>query len=523
MRLRQVSAAFLEGKPEAARELLSEQLRAEPRNGYLHLLNGLSYQLTDGSQNSQELALVGYEAAVKFAPGYFWSHYYSGLIDLDRRDYHQAAEQFSYAILDKPDRSQGFAGLAVSAYYAGDLGVARVAAERALALAPEDPLALRTAAYVAAAGGDREYLAAVLEKANGLPAPAHDLEIHRPRLSQLLRTAAMASGAASAGDPPLQGQSPAAGATLASDDPRQVMVEVTLLLSQDTTTNRIGINLLDGLTVQFGAERLTERREMTGLADTFSRVFTTALRVPQITYSLNLFNTKDDYYDVVVRPSLVASLGQQSEFFIGRTLTVGVSGINLGSLQPIDVGVSVKVLPVEITRKSAKFRVDTVRSFFVQDSSGSFSQAVTTFKQSVGATVEVEFGKTLILSGLYEAVNVGGSSRTPLLGDIPVVDVLFNARSKTQRRDAALVLVTPRLPGTIDTGTREFRSETLAGLLSLWSVQVDPMANTDAIVKKLERKISKYFRPHAGDLKLAPATEPSTVRQVIRETVAQLQ
>jgi Tfp pilus assembly protein PilF len=523
LRFRNISTAFLEGKPEAARKLLSEQLRADPRNGYLHLLNGYSYEMTDGTHKSQELALVGYEAAVKFAPGYFWSHYFSGLIDLERRDYSKAADHFSWAILDKPDRSLPFAGLAVSAYYAGDLGVARVAAERALALSPEDPLTLRIVAFVAAAGGDREYLDALFEKGKKLPGTAHDLEIHRPRLSHLLRTASTASGAGGSGGQPLQEQPSAPGATMGSDEPRQVMIEVTLLLSQAADTDSIGINLLDGLKLQFGADHLTESKKATGVPDTFSRVFTTALRVPQITYSLNLFNTRNDYYDVVVRPSLVASIGQPSEFFIGRTLTIGVSGINLGSLQPIDVGTSVKVLPLEITRKSAKFKVDTVRSFFVQDTSGTFFQSVTTFKQRVDATVEVEFGKTLILSGLFEAVNHGGSSKTPLLGSIPVVDVLFDSRSNMRGRDAALVLVTPRLPGTIDTGTREFRSETLNGVLSLWNDLVDPMANADAIVKKLGGKISKFFRPHAGDLKLPPATDPATVRQVIRETVAQLQ
>ncbi|MBE7425695.1 MAG: hypothetical protein HS106_06540 [Ideonella sp.] len=529
-----IAAALRNGKPEAARPLLTAALRAEPQNGYLHLLNGLTYQLADASQQSAELAQVGYDAAVKFAPGYYWSHYYAGLAKFSQRNYPAAAEEFAWAVLDRPDAPQAFAALAASAYYGGDLGVAQLAAERALALAPTDPQALRAAAYVAAARGDRQYLAAVIERANALPAGG--LSAHTPRLSQLLRGAALSASDDRA--PPAatrvaaddatqraqepQTQPPTEAAPPPSDSLQQVMVEVTLLLSQDTTKHSVGINLLDGLRLQFGGDSKTERRYSTGAADSFSRVITTALSVPQITYSLNLFNTHDDFYDVVVRPSLVASLGQQSEFFIGRTLSVAVSGINAGTLQTIDVGTAVKLTPLEINNERTKFRVDTVRSFFVPTSSGTFAESVTTFKQTVGATAEVEFGKTLILSGLYEAVNVGWTSKVPVLGDIPVANLLFNERSKTQSRDAAIVLVTPRLAGSIDSGTREFRAESLKKLLSVWKELVDPLSNFDALTDKLGDKLSKYFRPQPADMKLSTAADSTIARQAIGETLERL-
>jgi len=517
----EISAALLQRKPEAARELLAVALRAEPQNGYLHLLNGLSYQLAESSQQSLELAQVGYDAAVKFAPGYFWSHYLSGLVALEQRKYPEAAEHFSWAILDKPDRPHAFIGLAVAAYYAGDLRVAQVAAERALTLAPKDPQALRVAAYTAAARGDRMALDAVLAKSQAMPGKAHDLENHRPRLSQLLRVASLDQRADNPGEQ-AQAHSPAVPGPVASGDPKQIMVEVTLLLSQDSTARRVGINLLDGLTIQFGASQLTQKTIVQAATDTMSRTLTTALLLPQVTYSLNLFNTKFDYYEVIARPSLVATLGQESEFFIGSRVTVGVSGINLGSLQPVDVGTEVKVTPTEITHERTKFRIDIIRSFLVDNTPGTFQQALTTFKQTLGGTVEVDFGKTLILSGLFEAVNVGGFNKMPGLGDIPIVDLLFNARTRTAKRNAALVLVTPRIPGSIETGTREFRSDTLNKLLLLWENLIDPRSNIDRVIKEFKYRVSNHFRAQAGDLRLPPVSDVDTVKLLIKETMGRL-
>src|SRR5205814_6200751 len=146
---------------------------------------------------------------------------------------------------------------------------------------------------------------------------------------------------------------------------QQVMVEVTVLLNQASTSDSVGINLLDGLTVQFGLSHTTnDTISTTATGDSFTRVFTTAISVPDITYSLNLFNTQSDYYRVLARPSLVAYLGEESEFFIGRTVNVGVSGINIGLLQPVDVGLSIKLIPTEVTPFHTKFKVQIIRSFF---------------------------------------------------------------------------------------------------------------------------------------------------------------
>ena len=136
-----------------------------------------------------DLASVGYDAATRFAPGFYWAHYHGGALALERQQYADAANQFAEAILSDPALPQAFLGLAVSAYYGGDLEVAVRAVDRAMSLEPNDPLVLRTAAFIAASTGNRETLDRVVQTASAAPAAAAELDRQRSRLEQLLRTA----------------------------------------------------------------------------------------------------------------------------------------------------------------------------------------------------------------------------------------------------------------------------------------------------------------------------------------------
>jgi Flp pilus assembly secretin CpaC len=118
-------------------------------------------------------------------------------------------------------------------------------------------------------------------------------------------------------------------------------------------------------------------------------------------------------------------------------------------------------------------------------------------------------------------VNVGGSSKVPGLGDVPVVNTLFNSRDHTSRQDAALVLVTPRIPGMISTGTAEFRGESLERLLKLWQDFVEPTSGLDATVGAIARK-ARYFRPLTGDLQAPSARDPRLLAALVDDTLRRL-
>lgn len=474
----QGAAALRSGDSARAIGLLSELVARQPRHGGNQALLALAWQMR-GETDSQalDLAQAGYDLAARAEPGQYWPAAMAGRVAFDQGKYDQAADHFARAALLRPADGRALAALASAAYMNGDLGLAGVAAERAVALDPADAASQRVAAFAAAASGDRAGALSGLDRLAALVPAEADRD--RARVTQLLQTGALDT-------PPVPDEGEAGVAV----SPDQISLDVAIILAQNTHRERTGINLLDGLSLQYGLGRQSTRTIMRdgqgNNSNNYQRVLTASISIPQLNYNLNLFNRGGQFYSVVARPQLTAYRGEQSEFFVGRQVRVAVSGVNLGALEQIDIGIEMKVTPVEITPEGTRIRIETGRSFLTSDPAGSFSEQLTTFRQKVAATAEIRFGETLLLSGLTETVDDKTFSKTPVLGDVPLVGNLFNERNSTQRRDSVLVLVTPTRPMALP-GRPWARSEQVGRLAKLWTEVIDPMSDARVAEARLAR------------------------------------
>lgn len=83
-----------------------------------------------------------------------------------------------------------------------------------------------------------------------------------------------------------------------------------------------------------------------------------------------------------------------------------------------------------ISDEGTRVRIETNRSFLTNDIPGMFSQSLSTFIQKMNATATIKFGETLVLSGLSESVQDSAMSKTPLLGDLPIIGFGFKQKTK---------------------------------------------------------------------------------------------
>lgn len=472
-----------------ARDALGDATARRPNDALRQTLLALSW--TAESQNDPEaleLALVGYRTALSFQENAFWPALLAGQVSLQRGRHDDALDYFARAALADPGSAGAFEGLALAAYEFGDVALAREAASRSAFLDPGSLVSWRILALSNAALSDGEAAGLALSQyaSRGGEGVGH-LEA---RTATLIRTASVDEFASNSnGDDGFGFDAPE----------NQVSVDVTILLGQNTRRDRIGLNLLDGLRLQYAAQGQRSVTNTPG-ANTFDAqtMLSQAISIPELTWNLNMFNRFGQHYQVAARPSLTAYLGEASDFFIGRTLQVGVRGIDSGQLEQVDIGIRLTVTPVEINEDNVVVRVETGRSFVTTDQAGTFAEALSTFRQTVSATADVSFGQTLVLSGLSETVRDATSSRVPGLGDVPVIGSAFNQRSTTERQDAVLILLTPSRPVTFDSKPW-MRPDGVERLVQLWDKVVDPTTNGAHAAERLSHaRIFRRMQP--GDI-----------------------
>lgn len=504
--------ALRAGKTEQAKNLAEELVLADPKSASSHFLLALSYHGLDDT-HSLSLASSGYNAARQFSGQNVWVNYLAGVTAMQQHNAQQALEFFSTAALNNPDNSYVFEGLAAAAYYSGKTGLAELAATRARQLAPNSPIAWRILTLTVAAQGNREKLDQLFAK---VPHEVGGTQLNwvRNRSQNLLRTANIdvitdfsvqdklaGNGSLQDSTTDSNQSSGLASTQEVNTSAKQLAVDVTLILSDRRRSSEDGVNLLDGLQGVFGySDRETQVKISDSVLPTSrstTRTITRGIGIPDITYNLNIFNRGNRYYEAIARPSLTAYVGEPSSFFIGDQLNVNVSGVQSAQIEKINVGVSMKITPSQIREDGARFQIEVDRSFLSNENAGTFTQSVGTFRQTVSATADIKFGETLILSGLSESVGDGAISKTPLIGDIPVINNLFSRRTHLDRARSAIVLVTPTLPTSI-ARTAGFSPATQR-LLTLWDSVIEPIVGGDKLVERIQH-MPVFTRSAFGDM-----------------------
>jgi tetratricopeptide (TPR) repeat protein len=490
--------ALRQGQTRTAQAVLQDGLARHPRSAQGHLMLAVAHHL-EGDDTALDLAGTGYGLARRFAADVFWPPFLAGVSALQRQQSAEALSLLAEAVAADPTQPLGLEALAAAAYLQGEFGLAKAAADQALRLDPTSARAARTALMARAASGDHDGVQQRLT-APGAHWPA-DL---RRRTAQLLRTAAAANAPA--------GSAGAAPAAESQPHPDQLSVDVVLILSDGRDNRSLGFNLLDGLRISYGFDRVSNSTAGSTAA------ITRTLRVTDLNYSLNIANRSTRRYQMAARPSLTAFVGQPSSFFVGEQLVVQTSGVNTAQLERIDVGVRLSVTPSQVRADGAQFRVEADRSFFSDVPGGTFREQLSIFKQSVSATADVRFGETLVLSGLQEQVLDHQDSKVPGLGDVPGPNLLFNQSNQRNRQRSVLILVTPSQPLGFARGTGA-RAAAVEKLVELWDQVIEPGTGAGATAELLRRRFpARKVTP--ADVAF-PDLRDSTVREALLERIEQ--
>ncbi len=488
--------AMQRGEYQEASKLFNTALLDDPANSYLHFLNGLNYlhKAAAGDSAARDLALMGFRYAIVYDPSNVLAHKRLGYMYYQTKDYNKAQQSFAEVLLlQQPDVKSLYA-MAAASYYNHDLKTAYATITKAVSMAPNNPFVLKAASMIAAALNQplevqnfrKQYIAAN-KKADGyLDKRLHQwMNIHNN--PNLILTAASdddsgdddsdddSSGPDGDGSGNIAGEDPLAGVgggTAATPiakklgaynpkNPDTFVVDCAIMRVSEQGKTSKGTNILNSINIVMNPGTYTANRTWTSKTGTNLRQnnFTQGFGLNQAAsagYSLNIFNVTDTRIEVVARPTLLAAVGKISEFFAGTDLIANIaSGTGTNSIERLPVGYRVTVTPIGsrkdkngVLKVQFDVRVEGNTIGVLNGFGGAASATSSAYSQinhsSVCTTVELAFGETTILAGIYDREDNSSKSYTPVLGQIPGISMLFSNDTTDSIRKSVVYMMTLR-------------------------------------------------------------------------------
>lgn len=151
---------------------------------------------------------------------------------------------------------------------------------------------------------------------------------------------------------------------------------------------------------------------------------------------------------VEANPRVATLDGQTAEIFVGRdryyNLTSGTGSDVVARLESIKTGITLKLLPQVADNGDITVRIEPEVSDVVGDSNGNGNLPVIS-RRKVSTTVRVKTGDSIVLGGLIQRVEHKVQSKVPLLGDLPLLGLLFRSTKTVEEEGEVLIIITPYL------------------------------------------------------------------------------
>lgn len=365
-----------------------------------------------------------------------------------RGDLEMALSGFQTAARLAPDLWEPLAGAAMASYQLGNFRDAmNLMAQAVDRRGTAGPLAVPLA-LLAYRAGEPELARAALAQADR----AASSEIDRTGLD-FLDTAFVGTSWRPVAPAPLE---PAAVPSAAKTDApasngQGVLIEAFLIRETRQSNGNRGLNLLDGLSVQFGGTLLNYNYDLSG-SSANTRTGNLAITAPAINYSLNLASSSGSRVTLEASPLVLAREGRKSKFLEGQSvLIVPLSDDS----QPIerDVGITLEVTPQRVGATDVDLDVVLEMSNITGQSvadAGRGASLLETDKTHVEVSARVPYGKAIVVGSADSLARRSDENRSV----IPIALPGLSRRGRSAERRDVLVVLSVRAPDAIAPAVR---------------------------------------------------------------------
>ena len=245
--------------------------------------------------------------------------------------------------------------------------------------------------------------------------------------------------------------------------PKQVMIEARIVEVAKNFSKNLGLNwgLGGNLPVTINASGLLEL--IGNIGGSYSGRFNSGSGVASlninglpiigdINASLDLAEA-EGYAQVVSSPKVTVTSGKQASItrnapiLIPRTTTTtntpDGNTSDQSSFESVDVAISLNVTPTVTSTGSVFLQVNITKTD-PGPGAGTVGQAVT-LNRSAQTEILAKNGQTVVIGGIYEKSEVGGSTGIPFFKNIPFLNMLFSRQSNSHTNSELLIFITPKL------------------------------------------------------------------------------
>lgn len=110
-----------------------------------------------------------------------------------------------------------------------------------------------------------------------------------------------------------------------------------------------------------------------------------------------------------------------------------------------DVGIILKVRPHVSATDMVRMEIDATFSKLIEGSTGLGSETPTTAKREAKTTISIASGATVVIGGLMRDDKEKVVKKVPLLGDLPLLGVLFRSTEQRVQKTNLLLFITPHV------------------------------------------------------------------------------
>ena len=243
--------------------------------------------------------------------------------------------------------------------------------------------------------------------------------------------------------------------------PRQVLIEATILRASLNETNQFGIDftMLGGIDFEtVGSSSAATTNILTGelppddmqhttmnantnLIGDLSRGFTFGFINNNIAAFIKALESVTDV-SVIANPKVLALNRQDAQVIVGRrdgyiTTTVTETAA-VQKVEFLETGTQIRIRPIVNDDGTVRLIVHP------KDSNGGLTAANLPFEETTEAQgdILIDDGRTVLIGGLFRERTVSSREQVPVLGNVPLLGLLFQRQSNDTVREEVIILLT---------------------------------------------------------------------------------